>query len=135
KEVVGMINENAITRTSGFNGDQLIEATDVPPGMFGGGANSRVVLNGPGSMSSFSAGPSTPESDAAARKARALLNKQEFARLTLGLFAASFSAYPLEFTADASPADGKSIVVLVKGDGDFAARLYLDRDTHLPSMM
>src|SRR5204862_4012393 len=63
--------------------------------------------------------------------------KQDFARLTLGMFAASFSSYPLTFgyAVQAEAPEGKADVIDVKGDGNFAARLFTDNKTHLPLML
>ena len=66
--------------------------------------------------------------------------KQDFARLTLGLFAGSFSSYPLTFTyaGKAEAPQGKADVIDVKGPagpGALAARLFINADTHLPIMI
>jgi hypothetical protein len=63
--------------------------------------------------------------------------KQDFARLTLGLFATSFSAYPLTFSSagQAEAPQGKADVIDVKGPGTFAVRLFISDDTHLPIMV
>ena len=60
-----------------------------------------------------------------------------FARLALGMFAASPAAFPLEFTyaGEAESADGKADVIDVKGEGEFAVRLFVDQQTHLPLML
>ena len=139
KDVIAVIGDNTISRTSGFNGDGLIEAIDTPPGMFGGAGTGRMMIRSSDGATSFGnmGAPASPEAAAESRKASVLSNKQDFARIALGLFAASFSGYPLEFSLDtaAAPADGKSIVIAVKGEGDFAAKLFVDRDSHLPAML
>ena len=66
--------------------------------------------------------------------------KQDFARLTLGMFASSFSAYPLTFTyaGKAEAPQGKADVLDVKGPagpGGVTARLFINADTHLPIMI
>jgi hypothetical protein len=63
--------------------------------------------------------------------------KQDFARLTLGMFATSFSSYPLSFghAGQAEAPEGKADVLDVKGDGNFSARLFIDSKTHLPLML
>jgi hypothetical protein len=63
--------------------------------------------------------------------------KQDFARLTLGMFAASFSSYPVTFgyIGQAEAPEGKADVIDVKGDGNFSARLFTDSKTHLPLML
>jgi hypothetical protein len=142
KDVIAVIGENTISRTSGFNGDGLIEAVETPPGMFGGmaaGGTGRVMVRSGDGATTFGnmSAPPNPEAAAASRKASVLAAKQDFARLTLGLFAASFSGYPLEFAMDApaTSADGKSHVIVVKGEGDFIAKLFVDRESHLPTML
>jgi hypothetical protein len=66
-----------------------------------------------------------------------LAAKQDFARLSLPMFGQSFPVYPLtlSFGGEAESEDGKADVIDVKGEGDFAARLFVDRKTHLPLMM
>jgi hypothetical protein len=63
--------------------------------------------------------------------------KQEFARLMLGIFAASFSPYPLTFKylAEGDAPEGKADILDVAGPSNFAARLVVQRDTHLPVML
>jgi hypothetical protein len=53
------------------------------------------------------------------------------------MFASSFSAYPLTFTLAgvAEAPEGKADVVDVKGPGNFAARLFINSQTHLPLML
>jgi hypothetical protein len=73
---------------------------------------------------------------AAQRKMRVNTAKQDFARLALGLFAASPS-YPLtySFAARAEAPQGMADVLDVKGDGNFAMRLFIHGDTKLPVMV
>jgi hypothetical protein len=74
----------------------------------------------------------------AARAGRVATVKQDFARLMLGMFASSFSSYPLTFTylAQAEAPQGKADVLEVKGPGNFAARLFINAQTpHLPIMV
>jgi len=63
--------------------------------------------------------------------------KQDFARLMLGAFAASFSPLPLTFKylAEGDAPEGKADILDVAGPGNFAARLVVQRDTHLPVML
>jgi len=82
--------------TVGFNGDELIQ---LPlPAAPGGPARA----GGPPAP--------TPEQQEAARKARLANVKQDFARLTLGMFATSFSSVPLTFSyvAKAEAPQGKA---------------------------
>jgi hypothetical protein len=63
--------------------------------------------------------------------------KQDFAKLTLGLFAGSFPSYPLTFTlaGQAEAPQGKADIVDVKGEGNFAVKLFVNAQTHLPIMI
>ena len=71
------------------------------------------------------------------RRARVIAAKQDFARLTLGLFAQSFPSYPLTFAfaAQAESPQGKADVIDVKGEGNFTVRLLINSETHLPVMV
>lgn len=70
------------------------------------------------------------------RAARIATLKQDFARLALGLFAAS-PAYPLTFAyaAIAEAPQGQADVLDARGEGNFLVRLFIDRKTHLPIMV
>jgi hypothetical protein len=80
-------------------------------------------------------GPAAPPTDP--RKARVTSLKQDFVRLTLGMFATSFASYPLTFTLDgvAEAPQGTADIIEVKGPGTFAAKLFIDHATHLPIMV
>jgi hypothetical protein len=97
--------------TVGFNGDGLIQVPLAPAGGRGG--------------------PAAPGPQ------RVIAIKQDFARLTLGMFVASFPAYPLTFkyAGEAQAPEGKADVLDVSGPGNFAARLVIQRDSHLPVML
>jgi hypothetical protein len=108
-----------ITYYRGFRGDELIKRTDAnipfPP----------------------EPGPHTPQAIAPRRLEQTQRNKQEFARLALVLFGASFSGYPLAFgyagqeAVDGRPAD----VVEGRHSDGFAVRMFVDATTHLPIML
>jgi len=97
---------------TGFAGDQLILA-QAPPNRAGGPA---------------------PQ---AAQQQRLVGVKQDFARLMLGIFAASFSPYPLtlKYLAEGDAPEGKADILDVTGPANFSARLVIQRDTHLPVML
>jgi hypothetical protein len=71
------------------------------------------------------------------RKARLYTIKQDFTKLTLGMFAASNPTYPLMFTyvGQAEAPQGKADVIDIKGEGNFALRMYINSQTHLPIMV
>lgn len=112
--------ENGPT-TSGFNGNALIQIppAPAPPARAGGPP------------------PPTPAQLEAGRAARAGALKQDFARLMLGLFAGSFSSFPLTFTyvGTAEAPQGEADVLDVKGPANFVARFFIYKSTHLPVML
>jgi hypothetical protein len=63
--------------------------------------------------------------------------KQDFARLTHGMIATSFSAYPMTFSyaGEAEAPQGKADVIDAKGPNNFTLRLFVAKDTHLPVMV
>jgi hypothetical protein len=63
--------------------------------------------------------------------------KQDFARLMLGVFAASSPSYPLTFkyAAEGEAPEGKADILDVAGPAPFAVRLVIQRETHLPVML
>jgi hypothetical protein len=71
------------------------------------------------------------------RAARVKTLKQDYARLMLGLFAASTDAYPLEFAriGIAESPQGKADVLLVTGPDDFKVSFLINQETHLPVMV
>jgi hypothetical protein len=105
----------------GFNADELIQQP-LPPAPPAG----REGAPGP-----------TPAQQDAVRKARVAGIKQDFVRLTLGMFAGSFSTYPVTFTyaGQAEAPQGKADVIDVKGASNFAVRLFINSQTHLPIMV
>ena len=131
KEVVAVMGTSTITRTTGFNGDGLIEIIDTPPAMGGGMVITRMAGSAPAGMNA------TPEQIETQRKALLASNKREFARLALGLFAKTPAAFPLEFSygGEAEAPDGKAHIVDVTGADGFVARLFVDTKTRLPLML
>jgi len=110
--------------TSGFRGDELLQfPVPAPPPARAGGPP-----------------PPTAEQLAAAGRMRLNTVKQDFARLMLGMSAGSSPALPLTFTyvGKAEAPQGKADVLDVKGPagpGAFAARLFINAETHLPIML
>jgi hypothetical protein len=112
--------QDAGPSTSGFNGDALIlipRPAPPPPR--------------PG------APPPSPAQQEAALRGRLTAARQDFARLMLGMFASSFSSFPLTFAylAQAEAPQGKADVIEVKGPGNFAGRFFINSQTHLPIML
>ena len=116
--------------STGFNGDELIQLpVPAPPGPPPAAAQGRV-----------GAPPPQPPSQAqldAARAMRVAAVKQDFVRLTLGMFAGSFSSYPLTFTyvGQAEAPQGKADVLEAKAPPNFSVQLFINSQTHLPIMV
>jgi hypothetical protein len=128
----------SIYRNSGFNGGQAIEEIDRPPTLqTGGGTMMMAVRIGGPAGSAVDPATMTPEQKAEFEKTRLLQNRKEYAKLALGLFASSPSFYPLTFSyaGEAEAPEGKADIIDVKGEGDFAARLFIDQKTHMPLML
>jgi hypothetical protein len=107
----------------GFNGDDLIQAP--APSM-------PAMPARPGGPP-----PPGPAQLEAQRKARVMTIKQDFVRLALGIFADSFSTYPLTFAyaAQAEAPQGKADVLDVTGANNFKLRFFVNSDTRLPVMV
>ena len=133
REVIANMNGMEIARRSGFNGAALIEETDAP--MMHGGGGMRIMAMSPGGP--MVGGKLTPEQIEAQRQLSLAANRREFARLALGLFGTTSAAFPVEFTygGQAEAPDGKADVLDVKGPDGFAARLFVDAESHLPLML
>jgi hypothetical protein len=128
--------------TRGFSGDTLIQFP--PPGAGRGGARAggpppAAPLPGgaprggpppggppPGGGRS-PGGPVTP----------IVAVKQDFARLMLGMFAASFPSVPLTFkyVAVGEAPEGRADILEVAGPANFSMRFVVQRETHLPVML
>jgi hypothetical protein len=138
----------------GFNGDALIQVGDAPvgPGPRRGGPPAAPPASAPAAAGGATAGKPAA-GDAAGRpggpggeRGRGPASppsspttpiKQDFAKLTLGMFATSFSSYPLSFghAGQAEAPEGKADIIDVKGAGNFTARFFIDSKTHLPLML
>ncbi len=134
RDVVMAMGSTSIYRMSGFNGEGLINEVDAPPQLSAGGGMMIRMAPGGGGASGAAA---TPEQAAENNKRMLTANKQEFARIALGMFANSYPSYPMHFTyaGQAEAAEGKAHVVEVRGDGGFVAKLFLDTKTNLPLML
>lgn len=81
--------------------------------------------------------PAPPAGAGPPNSARLVSIQQEFARLLVGVFAGSVTIYPLTFSyaAEAEAPDGRADVLNVLGPSNFANRLVIQRETHLPVML
>jgi hypothetical protein len=132
-DVFANVNGMSLKRRAGFNGSELIEETDMPPAMGGGGMHvMRLTPGGP-----MPGGTPSPEAIAAQRAQLLASSRREFARLALGLFGSSFAVFPVEFryAGQAEAPDGKADVLEVQGPDGFAAKFYVDGKTRLPLML
>jgi len=70
-------------------------------------------------------------------RGRMMQAKQDFARLMLGMFAGTTTAFPVTFAyvAQAEAPQGKADVIDVKGPANFTARLFIQTETGLPIML
>jgi hypothetical protein len=133
------VQESGPTST-GFNGDGLIQfppPPPPPPAAAQAAAPGGAASAGPPPPAGAGRRAGAPPSPEAARLARVNTVKQDFAKLTLGMFAASFDGYPLTFTVAgrAESPQGTADVLDVKAAGNFSIRLFVSTDTHLPLMV
>jgi hypothetical protein len=127
--------EESEPTSTGFVGTEVIQFPAPPAGRPGG-----PPAAAPGGAAGRPGGPPPAPSPAqleAQRAARLNTAKQDFARLMLGLFADSLATFPMTFAyaAQAQAPQGTADVVDVRGPANFAARLLIATDTHLPIML
>lgn len=117
---------------TGFNGATLIQPPSpaAPPG-------AAARPGGPPPAAARPGGPAPGRPGGPPGGGAGAAVKQDFARLALGLFAASFPAYPLTFgyVAQAEAPQGKADVLEARGDGNLVMRLFVHAETHLPIMV
>ncbi|HEX9368997.1 MAG TPA: hypothetical protein VF921_20375 [Vicinamibacterales bacterium] len=136
---------------SGFNGEEWLQDPPPPPAPpavlpaaapgaaaaqpGAAGAPGRGPAGPAGQNPAGPTGPSGPPRNPAAVRVATL--KQDFTRLTLGMFASSFAAYPLTFTyvGEAEAPQGKADVLEAKGPNNFTIRFFVNKETHLPIMV
>lgn len=136
REMFANLGGQKLYRRVGFNGPDVIEENDMPSGMTGGAGGHTVVRTMSPGMA-MPGGKASPE-QVAAQKALTLANaRRDFARLTLGMFGSSFSAFPVEFSyaGQAEAPDGKADVLEVRGADGFVAKFFVDGKSRLPLML
>jgi hypothetical protein len=139
--------------STGFNGDSLIQlppppepppqaakpagpastaatAATAPPGGLPATATAGRLVAPSGSAVPMAIPPDP-------RRARVVSIKQDFVKLTLGMFATSFASYPLTFAraGQAEAPQGTADIIDVKGAGTFVLRFFINTQTHLPIMV
>ncbi|HKE88120.1 MAG TPA: hypothetical protein VKB50_30395 [Vicinamibacterales bacterium] len=107
---------------NGFNGDELIQIPAPPTPPPGAGPPPVAGRGGP------------PPQLAAVRVNTA---KQDFARWWLGMFVGSFSSFPITFApaGTAEAPQGQADVLDARGPANFASRLFILKESHLPIML
>jgi len=123
--------------TRGFNGDTLIQVP--PPGAGRGGPRAGGPAPGgpPAAGARGGPPPGGARGPAGPPVPPIVAVKQDFARLMLGMFAASFPSFPLTFKYGAvgEAPEGKADVLDVNGPANLVMRFVVQHDTHLPVML
>ena len=122
--------------TMGFNGNKPIQKMDGAGMPAGGGLQIRVMgPNGP--VTSGPAEKPTPEEIEERKRAMVRSSQTEASRLMLGWFAMAHPVMKAEYSyaGEAESADGRAYVIDVKSTDAFAARLFIDEESHLPLMV
>ena len=134
RSVVMAMGPTSIYRNTGFDGETVIDWIDSPPSLAGGG---NVVIRMQWQGADAESAELTPD-QIAENQARALeMHRQDFARLSLGLFAAAPASYPLAFryAGTAEAPDGRADMIAVTGQDGFALTFFVDATTSLPLMV
>jgi hypothetical protein len=102
-----------------------VPAQDTAPSLSGFNGDTLVLV------------PPLPPAQAAAAAGRVAIARQDLARLLLGMFATAMDTVPLTFNyaGEAEAPQGKADVLAVSGPANFNARLFIDRQTHLPLLI
>lgn len=113
--------------------DRYVRLNEIPAeetGLMKSGFNGDRLIQGPSPARDAQADPAT-------RAALLTSTKQDFARWSVGLFAASFTAHPLTFSyaGRAQAPEGAADAISITGPDNFAARLFIDTTSHLPVML
>ena len=120
--------------TTGFSGDRALQKAGG--GVPGGGMVIR--MGGPaGPVPSEPAEKPTPEQMEQMNRMMVRNSQSDASRMMLGWFAMAHPALNAQYTyaGEAESPDGKAYVIDVKTADTFAARLFIDQQTHLPLMV
>jgi hypothetical protein len=122
---------------TGFNGDRPLQKLNG--GNMAGGHGGMVIRMGSptGSVPDGNGAKPTPEQLEQMNKTMVRNSQTEASRLMLGWFAMAHPSINAQYTfaGEAESPDGKAYVIDVKSAGNFAARLFIDEQTHLPLMV
>jgi hypothetical protein len=120
---------------SGFNGDRPLQKMNS--GGMPGGGGMVIRMGGTTGFSSGNGEKQTPEQLEEMSKAMVKSSQTEASRLMLGWFAMAHPSINAQYTyaGEAESPDGKAYVIDVKSADSFAARLFIDEQTHLPLMV
>ncbi len=123
-----------MSSTTGFNGDRPV--TGGAGAMVPGGGMI-IRMGGPGIAMPGGGEKPTPEEQAKLDKQMVRSARQEISRLMLGWFAMTHPAVTVQYTyaGEAEAPDGKAFIVDARNADGFAARLFIDEQTHLPLML
>src|SRR5258708_22451766 len=118
-ETMNPMGDMTVIVGQGINGEKLLRSQ-------------RTVNGPPGAVIRMGVPPTGDAEAQAIRNARA-----EMTRTLLALVLASPASMPLEYAygGEAQADDGKADIVDAKGPGSFAARIFLDQNTHRPLML
>lgn len=108
----------AMTRTEGFEGNRpFMDVASSSPGM-------RIINSRPGD-------------DPNAARTALRRTREDLARLLLGIVGGTQSSFAVTYgyAGQAESPDGKADVIEVKGPDDFAARLFVDAESHQPLLL
>jgi hypothetical protein len=126
----------AAAGTTGFSGDRPLQKANAGGMPAGGGMVFR--MGGPaGSLPGGSSEKPTPEQLQEMNRMLVRSSQTEASRLMLGWFAMAHPSINAQYTyaGEAESPDGKAYVIDVKSADNFAARLFIDEQTHLPLMV
>ena len=120
--------------STGFNGERALQK--VGAGGMGGG-NMVIRTGGGGPLPSPATEKPSPEQLEQMKTTALRSSKTEASRLMLGWFAMAHPIVHAEYTylGEAESVEGKAFVIEAKDADGFAARLFIDEQSHLPLMV
>ena len=126
----------SMTMSSGFIGDKAIRPANATS--MAGGAMIIRMGPGPGPGGPMPSGEKpTPEEQERIDRQMLRSARADISRLMLGWFASTHPALAADYTyaGEAESPDGKADVIDARNADGFSARLFIDRESHLPLMV